>query len=264
MENHGAARFMKRTGVRYNSVHRFHSLIMPLLRLAQKAIFSASAITAAIVCTSAHGQVLKDTIDQRAIACIVCHSLEGKNTTDGYYPRIAGKPAGYLYNQLIHFREGRRSWPMMTYMVDHLSDDYLKELAHYFSELHPPFPAPQLANVPAATLDRGKTLALKGDQGKNIPACVACHGQNLMGLTPNIPGLIGLPRAYLNAQFGNWKNGTRRAAHPDCMAQIAASISVDDISAVSAWLAAQPVPADAAAQPGTNVQLPLSCGTVAR
>jgi hypothetical protein len=31
----------------------------------------------------------------------------GPRRADGYYPRIAGKPAGYLYNQLLNFRDGR-------------------------------------------------------------------------------------------------------------------------------------------------------------
>ncbi|MGV3740916.1 MAG: c-type cytochrome [Burkholderiaceae bacterium] len=232
-------------------------------------LLSLFAITVAVASKGSYAQVaaqatIKDTIAQRAVACVACHTLEGQNTGETYYPRIAGKPSGYLYNQLIHFREGRRTWPLMTYMVDHLSDDYLREMAEYFSQLHPPYPAPQPPNVSAATLERGRTLALNGDPGKNIPACVACHGNNLMGLTPNIPGLIGLPRDYLNAQFGNWKNGTRRAAAPDCMAQIAARISVEEISAVSAWLAAQPVPANAAPASGASVKLPLSCGTVAK
>jgi cytochrome c553 len=30
--------------------------------------------------------------------------------------RIAGKPAGYLYNQLLNFRDGRRNYPLMTYI----------------------------------------------------------------------------------------------------------------------------------------------------
>lgn len=217
------------------------------------------------LCIPASAQeVIKDTIAQRAVACTACHTLGGKEAKDGYYPRIAGKPAGYLYNQLIHFREGRRNWPMMTYMVDHLSDDYLKEMAVYFSQLHPPYPPPQSPNVSAATLERGRTLVLKGDQSKNIPACIACHGSNLMGIAPNLPGLIGLPRDYLNAQFGNWKNGTRRAAAPDCMAQIASRISIEEISAVSAWLSSQPVPNGAVPEQTANVKLPLQCGTVAK
>src|SRR5258705_9119665 len=73
-----------------------------------------------------------DTMEQRMKACIACHGTQGKATRDGYYPRIAGKPAGYLYNQLVNFRDGRRHYPSMVYMVGHLPDAYLKEIAHYF------------------------------------------------------------------------------------------------------------------------------------
>jgi cytochrome c553 len=249
----------------YSDLKRIALMKHPAILWGRKIALRFSAITAILLCIPSHAQTtVEDSIAQRAVACTACHSLEGKNTSDGYYPRIAGKPAGYLYNQLIHFREGRRNWPMMTYMVEHLSDDYLMEMANYFSQLHPPYPAPQRPDVSAATLERGRVLVLSGDAGKNIPACIACHGQNLMGLTPNIPGLIGLPRDYLNAQFGNWKNGTRHAAAPDCMAQIASRISVEEISAVSAWLASQPVPKNAAPQSGRNIKLPIACGTVAK
>ena len=49
-----------------------------------------------------------DIMEQRMQACVACHGKEGRATSTGYFPRIAGKPAGYLYNQLVNFREGRR------------------------------------------------------------------------------------------------------------------------------------------------------------
>jgi cytochrome c553 len=210
----------------------------------------------------AAGPSVPDTIAQRAIACTACHGKEGRATSDGYYPRIAGKPAGYLHNQLMNFREGRRQYPLMTYMVDHLSDAYLLEIAGYFASLHLPYPPPQVIDVPPAVLERGRVLVMSGDSSKNVPACVACHGKTLTGVAPFIPGLLGLPRDYLNAQFGAWKNGARRAAAPDCMAQVAARLSVEEISAASAWLASQPVPGDLAPLSAASVKLPMSCGSV--
>lgn len=203
-----------------------------------------------------------DTIAQRALACTACHGKQGRAASDGYYPRIAGKPAGYLYNQLVNFREGRRRYPMMIYMVDPLSDDYLRELADYFADQHPPYPPPQPATVSPETLERGRALVTSGDASRGIPACVACHGQALTGVAPFIPGLLGLPRDYLNAQFGAWRSGTRRAAEPDCMGKIASSLSLDEINAASSWLAAQPVPNDAAPVPSLTAQLPTACGSV--
>jgi cytochrome c553 len=203
-----------------------------------------------------------DSIAARAAPCMTCHGKQGRAASDGYYPRIAGKPAGYLANQLINFRDGRRvQYPLMTYLVQHLSDDYLKEMADYFAAQHPPYPPPQDIAAPAAVLERGRALVNDGDRARDVPACAACHGTALTGMLPTIPGLLGLPRDYLNAQFGAWRDGTRRAAAPDCMAQVAQRLSVEDISAVSAWLASQPAPADAKPAAPAAQPLPLRCGS---
>ncbi|MBA5604985.1 c-type cytochrome [Duganella sp. FT3S] len=203
---------------------------------------------------------LPDTLEQRVAACIACHTM--KERGDAFFPRIAGKPAGYLYNQLRNFRDGRRRYPMMTYMVEHLSDDYLREIAQYFAEQHPPYPPPAASTASASTLERGRTLVRHGDPAKKIPACVACHGEPLTGVAPAIPGLVGLPHDYINAQFGAWRNKVRRAAAPDCMAEITSRLSDADVAAVSSWLASQQ--ADATARPATTIAMPmpLQCGSV--
>lgn len=204
---------------------------------------------------------LNDSMAPRVAACAACHGKEGRATRDGYFPRIAGKPAGYLYNQLINFREGRRQYPLMTYMVAHLSDDYLNEMAQYFSELHLPYPPPQAPAAPPQVLERGRALVINGDPTRTIPACISCHGERLTGVLPSIPSLVGLSRDYLNSQFGAWKTGARRAAMPDCMADISKQLTPNDIGAVSAWLASQPVPNDMSAVRTHSVKLPLPCGS---
>ena len=66
--------------------------------------------------------VFEDSMAQRTLPCTLCHGKEGRAGPDGYYPRIAGKPAGYLFNQLRNFRDGRRHYGRMTAMVDPLTD----------------------------------------------------------------------------------------------------------------------------------------------
>src|SRR6185436_2696548 len=51
-----------------------------------------------------------DSIEARVQGCVTCHGQSGQGTKDGYFPRIAGKPAGYLYNQLVAFRDGNRRY----------------------------------------------------------------------------------------------------------------------------------------------------------
>ena len=209
-----------------------------------------------------------DTLAQRLVACTSCHArvdARGNAVNDTYFPRIGGKPAGYLFNQLLNFREGRRQYPLMTYLVEHLPDAYLVEIAGYFAALPP---APHAAegaasNMLAPVLERGRQLVFNGDSARKVPACVACHGQRLTGVEPSIPGLLGLPRDYVNAQFGAWRNKDRRAHAPDCMAAITARLSLEDVNAVSSWLAAQPLPADPRPAPPASIArpLPLACGS---
>jgi cytochrome c553 len=202
-----------------------------------------SALVLTLCGTALAAPKFEDSMAQRLLACTACHGEQGRAAPDGYYPRLAGKPAGYLYHQLLNFRDGRRHYGLMTRMVDPLTDAYLLEIAQYFSALDLTYPPPQPPSVPASVLQRGETLARHGDEQRRIPACVQCHGISLTGVAPDIPGLVGLPRDYLNAQLGAWQTRQRRAHAPDCMAQIAERMEAGDVTAVAAWLAAQPVPA---------------------
>ncbi|MNL69350.1 hypothetical protein D3C87_1942000 [compost metagenome] len=74
--------------------------------------------------------------------------------------------------------------------------------------------------------------------------------------------MLGLPRDYINAQFGAWKNGRRRAHSPDCMAQVAERLSNADVAAVSAWLGTQVASAEARPAASIALPLPLHCGGV--
>ena len=186
----------------------------------------------------------EDTIAQRTLACTACHGPQGRAAPDGYYPRLAGKPALYLYNQLLNFRDGRRHYGLMTQLIAPLTDAYLMEIAQYFSGLEVPYPAPLPASSPASVLQLGRQLALQGDAARQVPACVQCHGERMTGVLPATPGLLGLPRDYLNAQLGAWKARQRHAQSPDCMKEVASRLSLQDINAVANWIAAQPLPAD--------------------
>jgi cytochrome c553 len=68
-------------------------------------------------------------------------------TNRGYFPRIAGKPAGYLYNQLQNFKSGRRKYEAMNHLVQHMPDAYLRDIAAYFSQLDLPYPAAQVTKL---------------------------------------------------------------------------------------------------------------------
>jgi len=206
--------------------------------------------------------VVPDTLAQRLQPCMACHGAEGRASREGYLPRIAGKPAGYLYHQLLNFRDGRRSNATMAHFLAHQTDAYLHEMAGYFAALDLPQAPPPTTLASPALLARGQTLVRQGDPARRLPACTACHGQALGGALPAVPGLLGLPRDYLIAQLGGWQTGGRRAIAPDCMAEISRRLAPEDIGAVAAWLATQPVPDHAAPEAATPGPRPLPCGSV--
>jgi cytochrome c553 len=202
-----------------------------------------------------------DSMEARVQGCVTCHGQSGQGTRNGYFPRIAGKPAGYLYNQLVAFRDGTRKYPPMNYLVAYLPDSYLREIAEHFASQRPAFAAREQANVDASTMARGQLLVTSGDKEKGIPACVACHGGGLTGMNPGIPGLVGLRPTYIAGQLTRWRVGDRRATEPDCMKRIATRLSDADITAVAAWVARQDPPKDPSPESSNLVRMPFACGS---
>ena len=205
--------------------------------------------------------IVPNSLAQRLQPCTACHGAEGRASREGYLPRIAGKPAGYLYQQLLNFRDGRRPNATMAAFLAHQTDAYLREMAEHFAALDLPHPAPPRTVADPAVLARGQVLVQTGDPARQLPACSACHGRTLAGVQPAVPGLLGLPRDYLIAQLGAWQTGGRRAAAPDSMAQIARRLGPGDASAAAAWLAAQAVPAQHRPEPAASAATPLRCGS---
>ena len=197
----------------------------------------------------------------RVLACASCHGAQGEGTSDEYFPRLAGKPAGYLYNQLVAFKDARRKYPPMNYLLEFLPNAYLKQIAEHFASLRPPFPAPAIPVVSNEILARGEALVTHGDPQRGIPACAGCHGPSFSGMEPAIPGLLGLRAGYISAQLGAWRYGTRTAATPDCMQIVAGLLSEDDVKAVAAFLSSRPAPADASFAPQGSLPMPLACGS---
>jgi cytochrome c553 len=207
---------------------------------------------------------VEDSMAQRVQACTGCHGPQGRAAADGYQPRLAGNPAGYLYHQLLNFRDGRRPYALMTQLLAPLSDRYLQEIAEHFAGLDVPYlPTPASTVKPSAVeWARGEELVRRGDAALKLPACSQCHGSALMGVVPAIPALLGLPRDYLNAQLGAWRTGARHAMAPDCMAQVAQRLAPTDIAALSLWLSAQPVPSVSKPALSLPAALPQACGGV--
>ena len=203
---------------------------------------------------------------ERLAACATCHGEYGEGAEGAeYYPHLAGKPAGYLYAQMQGFRDGRRHYPQMIYLMQFMDDAYLREIATWYALQ----PTRLVHRKPTAdVLDpsaeaRARQLAFDGDAALGLPACARCHGDDFVGVEPGIPALVGLPADYIIAQIGGWATGARKAVEPDCMATIARRLPAADTRAVATWLSRQAPAADARPAAGGVKPLPLACGELA-
>jgi cytochrome c553 len=202
-----------------------------------------------------------DTIAARVQGCAPCHGDLGRGTKNDYFPRLAGKPSGYLFNQLIAFRDGRRHYPPMNYLLEFLPDGFLHAIADYYAAQRPPLPQQDPSTASKAVLALGQSLVTHGDPQREIPACANCHGPNFTGQEPAIPGLLGLRPNYITAQLGAWRYGNRTAAAPDCMQIVAGHLTEADLAAVAAYLSSLPAPADPAPAAHGSLAMPLACGS---
>ena len=204
-----------------------------------------------------------DTLEERVKPCIICHRDADLIDRDAYFPRIAGKPAGYLYNQLRNFRDGRRFYQPMAILLENMSDEYMQEIAAYFASLPYAYLEPVVPALSSAEKESVETLLYSGDPERDLPACSACHGEALLGIQPAIPGLLGLPHAYLAAQFGGWRNdGIMRGQIPDCMSEVAKKMTQEEVNALVLWLPGLPVSGQPAGAEALAPELAQRCRTI--
>lgn len=196
---------------------------------------------------------------ERLKPCAGCHDNTDADISDqDYAPSISGKPAEYLYQQLLNYREGRRINTVMNNMLAYLSTDYLYEIAVYYAQLEVSRRLSDGHKLSDKKAEQARRLVLRND-GEH-PGCTECHGGDLRGNGVAIPGLRNLSAAYITAQLSSWQNDTRHAREPDCMRDVARSLSGSDVATVALWIEAADdsmLPALPASQP-----LPIECGAV--
>ena len=68
-------------------------------------------------------------------ACGACHGEKGDKPLAADYPMLAGQHADYIVVALKHYRDGRRTHPIMSMQVKALglTDDDMLKMGQYFS-----------------------------------------------------------------------------------------------------------------------------------
>ena len=145
--------------------------------------------------------------------CLGCHGIEGyRNAYPSYrVPKLGGQKASYLIVALNGYRSGSRIHPTMHAQSSSLNDQQIEDVAAY------------LASIGAETVESG------GKSSAGIEAsstCVACHGQNGIGLSPMWPTLAGQHEDYLVHALNQYRDGTRT---DPVMSPMVAALTEDDV-----------------------------------
>lgn len=201
-------------------------------------------------------------MQERLAACTACHGEHGEGMIGSeYYPHLAGKPAGYLFAQMQGFRDGRRHYPQMVYLMHNWDDVWLARIAQHFAQqpvVTPRHAAPE--PLTGERLLRAQTLVDTGDPKRDLPACSACHGPALTGIEPGVPALAGLPVDYLIAQLGGWLTGARHSLEPDCMATVVKRLEPGEIRLLATYISSQVPEEGSHPAPAGSWELARSCG----
>ncbi len=157
-----------------------------------------------------------------AYTCLGCHAAEGYKNVQPMYsvPRLNGQSAAYLVAALKGYKSGERSHMTMHAHAMSMSDQDMWDIATYLA---------------GSTL---RTEAVKpvGTPPAAAAVCVACHGNNGVGITPDYPILAGQHRDYLIRTLKDYQQGGRKNA---VMAGFMGALKPSDIEALAAYYAAQ-------------------------
>jgi len=175
----------------------------------------------------------------KSAVCSSCHGPNG-NSTNPEWPRLAGQSAVYVAQQLRLFSSGIRNNPIMKPLAGTLKDQDISDIAVYYEAQ-----TPSGLEADPSYWQAGEALYLRGDEAKEVPACVACHGPVGRGnLTGGYPALRAQQSVYVIKQLNDYASGARYTG-PDVlkvnpnaamMLTIAKRLSAEQIRDVASYV----------------------------
>ncbi len=166
-------------------------------------------------------------VKEKADVCVGCHGENGISQTENI-PSLAGQPDQFIQWQLVFFRAGTRKNEQMQPIAADISNDDVRNLGAYFSQLTPPKAPP----------DDDPDLSKKGAQAAVGRRCASCHTDNFAG-TKGVARLAGQREEYLLKALHDYKSGARSGGSMAVMADVAYPLSEEEITALAHYLAHQ-------------------------
>lgn len=166
--------------------------------------------------------------EKKFYTCFGCHGIEDyKNAYPDYsVPKLRHQNAAYLIAALQEYRAGERPHATMHAQASSLSDQDIEDIAAYLQGVEPIKPS----------------ASVNGKPPKQVAACVACHGDNGLGveapLSPKPAVLAGQHVDYLEQALTAYRNGRRKNV---VMAGMAQMLTTDeDVKIAAEYFAGQP------------------------
>jgi cytochrome c553 len=163
-------------------------------------------------------------------SCASCHNADG-NSAIPANPKLAGQHPEYLLEQLEEFKKGKRANPVMSGMVTNLSDDEMRNIAHWLASQKPK--AGFAKNKEMVAL--GEKIYKGGIADRQVPACAGCHSPTGAGIPSQFPRLSGQHAEYTANQLIGFRDGARK--NSALMSQVTAKMNDKEIKAVADYLA---------------------------
>jgi cytochrome c553 len=167
-----------------------------------------------------------ESVKEKTAQCTPCHGESGISQTENT-PSLAGQPDLYLQWQLIFFRSGSRKNEIMQPMAEQLGNEDVRNFGAYFASL-PPTKAP--------APDDNPDLSKKGAQAAAGRRCASCHTDTFAG-TKAVARLAGQREDYLIKALHDYKSNLRVGGGVAAMADVAYSLSDEEIEALAHYLA---------------------------
>ncbi len=172
--------------------------------------------------------------ERKATACIACHNKDG-NSAFPEWPKIAGQYASYSNKQIHNFKIGKasgRANATMAGIVASLTDEDIADLGAYFASQ-----VMSTGYAKADLVEKGQALYRGGDMERGIPACMACHGAQGLGIgSAKFPHLAGQHATYVEIQLKAFRSHERHNDLNGMMQNAAAKLTDEDIAAVASYI----------------------------
>lgn len=165
-----------------------------------------------------------------AAVCVACHAADGNSTVPAQ-PKLAQQHPEYLLKQLLEYKSGARSNPIMTGFATALSESDARNIAWWLASQKA---APGFSKE-ASTVMLGERIYRGGIPDRTIPACAGCHSPNGSGIPSQYPRLSGQHADYTAAQLVAFRDGTRK--NNAVMHDVAAKMNDREIKAVADYIA---------------------------